>query len=118
MYQRPHEKLIAWQRAYQLCLIIYKATKDFPESEKFALVNQMRRASSSTPINIAEGNSRHTKKERARFWEIAHSSLEELHCECRLAYDLGYITPEKFDGLNGEINRVSYLLGKLRASLQ
>lgn len=116
--ERPYEKLIVWQEAYKLCLVIYKLTAGFPSHERFGLVSQMRRSAYSVPINIAEGNARRSAKEKARFFEIAHASLEELHCEFRLSLDLDYLTKADFLELDDRIQRVSYLLIKLIAAFR
>lgn len=114
---RPYQKLIAWQEAHQLCLLAYRATKLFPMDERFALVDQMRRSSSSVPTNIAEGNSRRTKKDHAKFLTIAVASLEELHYQFLLARDLEYITEEQYNAADDHIQRTGFLIGRLRASL-
>ncbi|MBP9773282.1 MAG: four helix bundle protein [Candidatus Peribacteraceae bacterium] len=115
--ERPYEKLIAWQEAYQLCLLVYTLTKKFPSDEKFGLISQMRRSSSSAPFNIAEGNRKKSTKEKAHFLEIALCTLEELHCESKLSLDLGYIDQTNFENLDDRISRTSYLIYKLQASL-
>ena len=117
MHERPYEKLIVWQESYKLCLFVYKLTIKFPPHERFGLVSQMRRSSYSVPINIAEGNSKKSTKEKERFFEIAHASLEELHCESHLSKDLGYISALEYEAMDDHIQRVSYLLTKLRSSL-
>jgi four helix bundle protein len=117
MHQRPHEKLVAWQEAYQLCIWIYQLTQKFPPAELFGLVSQMRRSAYSVPMEIAEGNMRRSKKDRAHFLERAIASLEELHCQCRLSLDLAYITKAEFERTEQHIHRVSYLLTRLRSSL-
>ena len=114
MAKRPYEKLVAWQEAHSLCVWTYEVTKSFPADERFAHIDQMRRSSSSVPTNIAEGNVRRTHKDKAKFFLISLSSLEELHYQFRLAYDLGYITEILFDEADSRINRTSYLLTKLR----
>lgn len=118
MNPRPHERLIVWQEAYKLCLHVYKITIQFPKHELFGLVSQMRRSSYSVPINIAEGNTRRTSKDKYHFLVIAQSSLEELHCESRLAFDLQYISQEEFQGVDQAINRTSFLLVKLMKSIR
>lgn len=118
MHERPHEKLIVWQESHKLCLFIYKLTFKFPSEEKFGLVSQMRRSAYSVPINIAEGNGKKSKKDKERFFEIAHASLEELHCESKLTLDLGYISNSDYKDIDDRIQRTSYILTKLRASLQ
>ena len=56
------KSLVAWQKAYQLALDVYRITKIFPKEELFGLVSQLRRAASSVPANIAEGWGRRQKK--------------------------------------------------------
>jgi four helix bundle protein len=117
MHERPYEKLIVWQEAYKLCLFVYKLTIKFPIHERFGLASQMRRSSYSVPNNIAEGNSKKSSKEKGHFFETAHASLEELHCESRLSKDLNYINEQEYNDADDRIQRVSYLLTKLRASI-
>ena len=117
MRTRPHEKLIVWKESYKLCLWMYKLTKKFPNEERYSLVNQMRRSAYSVPTNIAEGNTKRSIADRKRFIEIAEASVEELHCQCRLSYDLTYISHSEFEHANEQIMRVSYLIHKLRDAL-
>ncbi len=115
--QRLYEKLIVWQEAHRLCLAIYKHTNNFPDSEKFNLVSQMRRSSYGITMNLAEGNGRRSLKEKKRYVDIAIGSLEELHYQCLLAKDLGYIDLTIFATLNDQVQRTGYLLHQLSNSL-
>jgi four helix bundle protein len=115
---RPYEKLIAWQEAYALCLMIYRITKTFPADERFGLTSQIRRAASSVPINIAEGNVKRSSKEKIQFFRIAQGSLEETHCESRLAKDVGYLKEEDFLSIDQQIHKTSYLLTQLTDSFE
>lgn len=116
MHERPYEQLIAWKEAHQLCLYIYCLTKNFPTEERYSLVDQMRRAASSVPTNIAEGNAKRSSKEKRRYFETSLASLDELHYQCRLAYDLKYI--DDLNHLHRHIHRVSFLLTRLRSAFQ
>ena len=118
MHLRLHQKLIVWQRAYQLCLSIYRMTADFPSYERFGLTAQMRRSASSVPFNIAEGNSKRTKPDKMRFMNIAASSLEELHCQLLLAKDLDYMNEGQFSTLDERLRKVSFLLMRFHAALR
>ena len=100
-----------------MCLVVYDRTKIFPPDERFRLVDQMCRSSYGVPTNIAEGNMRRTRKDKRHFLDIAISSLEELHYQCVLALDLHYLTPEQFHDADDRIQRISYLLTRLHASL-
>jgi four helix bundle protein len=117
MQERPYQKLIAWKESHELCVWIYGLTKSFPSEEKFALCSQMRRAAYSVPMNIAEGNARRSKKEHVHFLEISIGSLEEVHYQCILAHDLQYIDKKVLEEANERVQRISFLLQKLRSSL-
>ncbi len=117
MHERPYERLIVWKEAYALCLHVYRVTASFPSHERFGLVSQMRRSSSSVPINIAEGNVKRSYREKIRYLDIAAGSLEELSCEMRLSRDLEYLAEQDYAHLCQRLHRVSYLLTNLRASL-
>ena len=117
MRQRPYEKLIAWKEADDLCVWIYQLTKKFPPDEKFSLTQQLRRAAYSVPTNIAEGNARRSPNDKAHFFEIAISSLEEVHYQCKLSYRFKYITLEQLGQADDKIQRTGYLIMKLRSSV-
>ena len=96
---------------------IYSLIQKFPPEEKFALCTQIRRASTSIPINIAEGFGRFSSKEKARFIEIAFGSLTEISCELELSYELGYITLDEFDEAERQIVIISKQLSNLHKSV-
>ena len=74
----PFEKLETWQKAIEFADLVYTVTRKFPDEEKFGLTSQMRRAAVSISSNIAEGNSRFSRDDYARFVEIATGSLFEV----------------------------------------
>ena len=76
--QLSHTKLDAYQFSQELALECYKITRTFPIDEKFAMVQQIRRAALSVHLNIAEGCSRKSKTERSRYFEIARGLLLKL----------------------------------------
>ncbi|MBF0275361.1 MAG: four helix bundle protein [Nitrospinae bacterium] len=86
-----HEDLKVWQDSIELAKEIYTVTNQFPESEKFGLISQMRRAVVSIPSNIAEGAARNSKKEFIQFLYIALGSIAELETQIILAYEFGYL---------------------------
>jgi four helix bundle protein len=85
------EDLIVWQKSHQLALLVYRLTADFPKSELYGLVAQMRRAAVSVPANIAEGFKRRRNPDKARCMNIAQASLEEVRYYFPLSRDLGYL---------------------------
>ncbi|MEO6547092.1 MAG: four helix bundle protein [Ferruginibacter sp.] len=92
--QLGHTKLPLFQSSRELCLECYKATKEFPPDEKFAMVQQIRRAAVSVHLNIAEGSSRKSAVERKRFYEISRGSVIEIDTALDLAVELTYCTKE------------------------
>ena len=87
-----YRKLIAYQKAKEVVKRTYKLLKKFPSEEKFAMCDQLRRASVSITSNIAEGVNRFSVKDKARFIEIAYGSLMEVSSQFEIAEELGYIT--------------------------
>ena len=87
---RSFRDLLVWRNAHTFVLATYHFTSRFPKSEIYGLAQQMRRAAVSIPANIAEGFTRRGKPDKARFMNIAESSLEECRYYLILAQDLGY----------------------------
>jgi len=89
-----YRKLIAYQKAKEVVKNTYKLLKKFPIEERYAMCDQLRRASLSITSNIAEGVNRFSVKDKAHFIEIAYGSLMEVSSQFEIAEDLCYITPE------------------------
>lgn len=100
------EDIIAWQRAQELSVLIYKA---FMNSRDFGFRDQMQRASVSIMNNIAEGFERGTDKEFRYFLFIAKGSCAEVRSMLYLALNIKYINKEQHEnyyGLTVEISRL------------
>ena len=102
--------LIAWKKAHEFVLEVYKITKQFPAEERFALCSQFQRAAVSIPANIAEGYKKLSKADKLRFMNIAQGSLEECRYYILLSYDLSYIDSDRYNNMNQSIEEVSRLL--------
>ena len=96
---KNYKDLKVWQKAYQLCVKIYKITKRFPKEEIYGLTSQLRRSAVSVPSNIAEGYGRQTTKEYIQALYIAYGSNCELETQILLAGDLGYIESRDLEEL-------------------
>jgi four helix bundle protein len=118
MKMQSYRDLIAYQKAYQLTLDIYKSTKRFPKEELFGIVSQMRRSAVSIPCNISEGYCRNHRKEYVQFLNIAFGSCGELETLLSLSKDIGYLANSDFETLYESQKGVSKLLWKLIASLR
>ena len=89
-----YRKLIAYQKAKEVVKKTYKLLKKFPPEERYAMCDQLRRASISVTSNIAEGVNRFSVKDKARFIEIAYGSLMEVSSQFEIAEELEYISSE------------------------
>ena len=115
---KSFKDLKVWQKAYQLCLEMYKVTGSFPADEKFGLTSQMRRAAVSIPSNIAEGYGRKTIPDYVRCLYIAYGSTCELETQTLLSGDLKYLNDNKKGSLLEKINEVERMLMALIKSLE
>jgi four helix bundle protein len=110
--------LRVYQEAKELVKSVYTLLDKFPKYETYALGDQLRRAVTSVPSNIAEGSGRFSIKEKIHFIEIAYGSLTETLCQLDIANDLNYITDEEFANEKEIINVIGKQLSGLRASFQ
>ena len=110
-----HKDLEAWKKSIDLVKDIYSITKDFPSSEQFGLVSQMRRAAVSIPSNLAEGSARFSDKDCTRFIDISLGSLAELETQIIIAKELNFIKENQ--ALLEKIKKVNALLIVLRKYL-
>lgn len=111
------EELEVFKKSHKLTLNIYKVTEGFPQTEKFGLVSQMRRASSSICANLIEGSHRLNKKEFRQFAGIAKGSAGELKYYMLLAKDIGYIEESEYFIMIAEVEQISMMLNGLVKSL-
>ena len=91
-----------WKLSRKFCSQIYITTANFPDSERFGLTNQLRRACVSIPSNIAEGSSRSSNKDFSRFLEIAIGSAYEIETQLLIAFDLGFINTNEIEIVSKE----------------
>ncbi len=110
--------LRVYQEAKELVKSVYTLLDKFPKYETYALGDQLRRAVTSVPSNIAEGSGRFSIKEKIHFIEIAYGSLTETLCQLDIANDLNYITDEEFANEKERINVIGKQLSGLRTSFQ
>jgi len=103
-------KLSVWTKAHQLSLSIYTDTNGFPSTEKFGLINQIRRACFSIPTNIAEGCGRNGSGDFARFLEIAMGSASETEYLLLLSRDLGFLKEDRYQSCYTRIVEIKQML--------
>jgi four helix bundle protein len=115
---RSHRDLKIWQRSMALAQQVYIASNQFPDSEKFGLTSQVRRASVSVPSNIAEGYYRNSAKDYAHFLSIARGSLMEIETQLDLACRFSYFSMERFETLAQEIGEIDRMISALQSKLR
>lgn len=104
-------------KAVDLSIEIYNLTNEFPEIEKFGLINQMRRASVSIASNIAEGAGRNSKKEFKHFLAISHGSSYELLTQLQISFKLKFCKEDVFIELKTKIIEIQKMNFALQQKL-
>jgi four helix bundle protein len=118
MYTFSFERLEVWNKSRLLTKRIYSLTSSFPESERFGMVGQLRRAVISICSNIAEGSSRKSNKDQAHFYNIAFSSLMETLNQLIISNDLEYLAEGLLVELRQDIHVISIMLNNLSNSVR
>ena len=113
-----YRDLNVWKEGIALTLSVYKLTAQFPDTERFGLVSQMRRCAVSVPSNIAEGHARLSTREYIRYVSVALGSLAELETQLQLGSELGYARCEVVEGLLANSDRLGKQLRSLTKTLK
>jgi four helix bundle protein len=114
---RSHRDLVVWQKGMDLVVTVYRASEDFPRTEIYGLTSQIRRAVTSIPANIAEGQGRRLAKEFVHFLATARGSLWELDTHLEAATRLGYLTNQVHQELQSQLDEVGRMLNGLMRSV-
>ena len=109
-----YRKLIAYQKAKEVVKRTYKLLKKFPADERYAMCDQLRRASVSITSNIAESVTRYSVKDKAHFIEMSYGSLMEVSSQFEIAEEFGYISSEERLSMDQLIEDVARLLSGLQ----
>ena len=115
---KPHKRLIAWQRAIDFVEAMYRLTERFPKEEQFGLVAQLRRASVSIASNIAEGAARKTTKEHIQFFYVVRGSVSEVDTQIEIAHRLNFISSEQRRATLQALDEIARLMAGLIRSKQ
>ena len=115
---KTYRDLIAWRKAMELVLDVYRITKDFPKSELYGITQQLQRCAVSVPSNIAEGQARYSRPDFHRFLRMARGSLAELETQVMIAHSLGYVGNDPEQSLLMKAAELGRILNALTASLE
>ena len=110
--------LRVWKLSHEVTMEVYQNTTNFPDSEKYGLTNQLRRAAASIPTNIAEGKGRNTTKDYVRFLYNARGSNEELQYLIFLSNELEFLSQSTYEQLLRKSYSVGRMLNKLIGKLK
>ena len=106
-----YKDLRVYEKSYKAAKAIYQLSEEFPKEEIYAITNQIRRASLSIPLNIAEGYvKRGSQREFKRFLEMAIGSSNEVSVLLDFAKDLGYMSEERHEKASREYEEISRML--------
>jgi four helix bundle protein len=118
MSVHSYRELEVWEVAMELAAGCYCVTKKYPREEMFGLTSQIRRAATSIPANIAEGQGREHTKEFLNHLSIARGSLKELETHLLLSEQVGLLQKSDLQPLMNLCDRISQMLSRLRQSLK
>lgn len=118
MLDLSHKRLDVWKFSLELVVKIYSLTSNFPKEELFGLTSQLRRASVSVSSNIAEGLSRTSKLEKARFLEISRSSLVEIDTQLEIATKLNLCNKNNLVEIEKLLNSLFAMITSLKKKIK
>lgn len=110
-------KLMIWKEGVELAKKTYATTKKFPKHEFYGIANQMQRCAVSIPSNIAEGTAKSTDKHFLQYLETALGSAFEWETQLIISYEIGYISNEKYENLEIEIQKIQGMITRFMESL-
>jgi len=112
------KQLAVWEKAMTVAEMVHQLCQQLPDSERYGLVSQMRRAAVSVPSNIAEGSGRGTNADFRRFLSISTGSAYELETQLLLTSRFGYHSAEQLVPVLSQISELQRMLYGLRNSLR
>jgi four helix bundle protein len=117
MRVQSYRDLRVWKTAVELALEVYRITESFPQSERFGLTSQLRRAAVSIASNIAEGHARSSRGEYRNFLSIARGSAVEVEVQLFLAEQIGYVQSSTLVSARGYCESISRMITNLKRAL-
>ena len=111
-FLRGYRRVIAWQKAKDLVVMVHRITAKFPKGE-FRAIGQLNDAANSVAANIAEGYCRGSGGDYLRFLDIAHGSLGEVGSRMDVAYEVGHVSEEDWTTFTTTYNNTGFFLFRL-----
>ena len=118
MQEQRFRKLDVWAKAINYIEKLYRITEKFTSKELYGLTSQIRRASTSIALNIAEGSGSGSDNEFRRFLNIALRSSYEVFCGLEIAKRLKFISDDEFKLLTKDCDELSAMIFGLQKKLK
>jgi four helix bundle protein len=115
---RSYRDLHAWRLSVDACLDVYRCSSQFPDSERFGLTSQVRRAAVAVPSNIAEGYGRGSTSDYLRFCRVARGSLYEVETQLLIAAELGFLGRTEYQEQHTKLDECGRVLAGLVRSVE
>lgn len=115
---KSFKEMPAWRKAIDIAAIIHQLTDSLPRKEDYGFTSQIRRSALSISANLAEGFGRRHTLDKANFYYNARGSLTETQSHLEYARQVGYITSEKVDQLDGQLERLHIEVNKIISTLK
>jgi four helix bundle protein len=116
--QTSYQDLKIWQYAFELTHKFYDIIAVLPECESRNIADQMRRAVTSLPLNIAEGAGSQTSKMFLSHLKYAYASAQEVEVLLMLCFKLKYIDESRFKPLYEDLDRFKRATYKFTVNLE
>jgi len=113
-----YKDLEVWKKSVVFTTDLYKLTSQFPDTERYGLTSQIRRATTSVASNIAEGWGRGSTGEYIQFLTVARGSLMELETHLIVARNLHFLKPEEFGAVSKQVEDIGKMLNRLISALK
>ncbi|MGA3165070.1 MAG: four helix bundle protein [Terriglobia bacterium] len=110
---QDYKELDVWRTSVALTTELYKLTSRFPDTERYGLTSQIRRAATSIAANIAEGWGRGSTGEYIQFLTVARGSLMELETHLIVACNLHFLNSDEFGAVSKPVRDIGKMLNRL-----
>ncbi len=111
------EDLRVWQKALELTVTVHNLTRTFPKEEMFILTSQIKRATDSIALNIAEGSTGNSNAEFNRFLQMANRSAIEVIACLHIGKSRNIISDEDFKTIYQELDALIRSIQALKKTL-
>lgn len=114
---KTHKNLDVWIKSMEFVTRVYEKTASFPTHELYGISSQIRRATVSIPLNLAEGAARNHRREFFQFVGISLGSASEVETLLLISNNLKYLSDEVYQAMSKDLEIIMKMLIALKKSL-